>query len=187
MWIRGSLRRPCLPNSLATRHFGRLSRTCYRSARRRSSDRCGCRKGSNPNAVRGVSEKVIRVVPGGELCGLPFSKGIEYLVYGRRLLNGDVNVGASSTAKLKKEAAKDLEYLRGLANARHGTTIYGRSRRYAAPDNPRAMMRSCGYGQQDYNSRTVHLSPPAQSMTADVPDKACAQFNFWLDPFAKKN
>jgi len=31
-----------------------------------------------------------------------------------------------------------------------------------------------------------HLSPPAESTTVDVPDKGCAEFDFWVDPFAKK-
>jgi hypothetical protein len=88
-----------------------------------------------------VSEKVILVVSGGDLCGFPFSKGFEYLIYGRRLPNGDVYVGASSTAKWKKDAAKNPQYFRGLAGAPHGATIYERGLRYTAPESPRARIR----------------------------------------------
>jgi hypothetical protein len=90
-------------------------------------------------AFIGVSEKVVTVTSGGDLCGFPFSKGHEYLVYGRRLSNGEVYVSISSSTKWKKEAAADLRYLRGLPTAPHGATIYGTVFRYKAPESPRRM------------------------------------------------
>jgi hypothetical protein len=88
-------------------------------------------------AFIGVSEKVVTVTSGGDLCGFPFTKGHEYLVYGRRLSNDEVYVSISSATKWKKEAAADLKYLRGLPTAPHGATIHGKVFRYAAPENPR--------------------------------------------------
>jgi hypothetical protein len=92
-------------------------------------------------AFRGVSEKVVNVVSGGDLCGFPFTKGHRYLVYGRRLPSGEVYVSISSSTKWEKEAADDLKYLRGLPTAPHGATIYGTVFRYASPENPRVMIR----------------------------------------------
>lgn len=89
----------------------------------------------------GVQEKSVIVTSGGDLCGLPFSKGHEYLVYGRRLQNGEIYVSISSGTKWKKEAAEDLKYLRGLSTAPSGARIYGTVYRYSEPTNPRVMIR----------------------------------------------
>jgi hypothetical protein len=85
----------------------------------------------------GVSEKVVTVTSGGDLCGYPFSKGHKYLVYGRRLPSGEVYVSISSSTKWAKDAADDLKYLRGLSTAPHGATIHGTVFRYTSPENPR--------------------------------------------------
>jgi hypothetical protein len=87
----------------------------------------------------GVSEKVVTVTSGGDLCGYPFSKGHKYLVYGRRLPSGEVYVSISSSTKWAKDAAEDLRYLRGLPTAQHGATIHGTVFRYTSPKNPRIM------------------------------------------------
>jgi len=92
-------------------------------------------------AFVGVSEKVVTVTSGGDLCGYPFSKGHKYLVYGRRLPNGEVYVSISSSTKWEKDAADDLKYLHGLPMAPHGAAIYGTVSRYTSPENPRAMVR----------------------------------------------
>jgi hypothetical protein len=89
----------------------------------------------------GVSEKVVTVTSGGDLCGYPFSKGHKYLVYGRRLPSGEVYVSISSSTKWAKNAADDLNYLRGLPSAPHGATIYGSVLRYRDPENPRSKVR----------------------------------------------
>lgn len=89
----------------------------------------------------GVQEKSVIVTSGGDLCGFPFSKGHEYLVYGRRLQNGEIYVSISSGTKWKKEAAEDLKYLRGLSTATSGVRIYGAVYRYSEPTNPRVMIR----------------------------------------------
>ena len=96
-------------------------------------------------AFRGVPEKVVNVVSGGDLCGYPFTKGHTYLVYGRRLTSGEVYVSISSSTKWEKDAADDLKYLRGLPTAPHGATIYGTVFRYASPENPRIMAVRLGF------------------------------------------
>jgi hypothetical protein len=169
----------------------------------------------------GVQEKSVIVTSGGDLCGLPFSKGHEYLVYGRRLQNGDIYVSISSGTKWKKEANKDLKYLRGLSTASSGARIYGTVFRYNEPTNPRikAIRRGTAAvgqkitirgSQKNYevavdaegkfeipaippgrytivleSDETVNIWPPHLPMTFDLVDKACARFNFWIDPFAK--
>jgi hypothetical protein len=90
-------------------------------------------------AFRGISEKMVNVVSGGDLCGYPFTKGHGYLVYGRRLSSGEVYVSIASSTKWAKDAANDLKYLRGLPTAPHGATIYGTVFRYTSPENPRIM------------------------------------------------
>jgi hypothetical protein len=95
-------------------------------------------------AFIGVSEKVVTVTSGGDLCGFPFTKGHEYLVYGRRLPNDEVYVSISSSTKWKKDAAADLKYLRGLPTAPHGATIYGTVLRYKTPQSPKGMFIRVG-------------------------------------------
>lgn len=168
----------------------------------------------------GVQEKSVIVTSGGDLCGFPFSKGHEYLVYGRRLQNGEIYVSISSATKWKKEAAEDLKYLRGLPTARNGARIYGTVSRYSEPTNPHVMVRmgTAAVGQKltirgsqkNYevaadaqgkfeipaippgrytivleSDQAVHITPPHLPTTFDLVDKACARFNFWIDPFAK--
>ncbi len=172
-------------------------------------------------AFVGVSERIVTVTSGGDLCGFPFSKGHEYLVYGRRLPSGEVYVSICSSTKSEKDAAEDLKYLRGIPTAPHGATIYGTAFRYIAPDSQKSMLRPGtpetghkievqGIGQNyevivdgrgnfslagvppgQYTivlnaDGAVHTSPPLQSRTVNVKDKGCAVFNFWIDPFAKK-
>lgn len=173
-------------------------------------------------AFIGVSEKVVTVTSGGDLCGFPFTKGHEYLVYGRRLPNDEVYVSISSSTKWKKDAAADLKYLRGLPTAPHGATIYGAVFRYKTPESPKRMVVRLGIPgtghkvevegtSQTYEAIVdsrgnfrlsglpagrykvllnadgeVITSPPLKSTTVDVADKGCARFDFWIDPFAKK-
>jgi hypothetical protein len=172
----------------------------------------------------GVSGKIATVTSGGDLCGFPFSKGREYLVYGRHLPNGEIYVSICSSTKWKKEAVEDLKYLRSLPTAPHGGTIYGTAFRYMSPVNERLMALRKGTsasGQkieiqgtsQKYevtvdaqgkftlsglppgrytvllnaDGAVVHASPPGLSPTVDLADMGCARFDFWIDPFAKKN
>ena len=87
-------------------------------------------------AFRGVSEKVVTVASGGDLCGFPFTTGHDYLVYGLRLPSGEVYVSLPSSTKPKSYATDDLKYLRALPTAPHGATIYGTVIRYTNPANP---------------------------------------------------
>lgn len=169
----------------------------------------------------GVQEKSVIVTSGGDLCGFPFSKGLEYVVYGRRLQNSEIHVSISSGTKWKKDATEDLKYLRGLSTAPTGARIYGTVYRYSEPTNPRAMIRkgTAAAGQRiairgtqkNYevavdaqgkfeisaippgrytvlleSDGTVRITPPHLSTTFDLADKGCARFNFWIDPFEKK-
>jgi hypothetical protein len=169
----------------------------------------------------GVQEKSAIVASGGDLCGYPFSKGHEYLVYGRRLQNGDIYVSISSGTKGKKDATEDLKYLRGLSTASSGARIYGTVFRYNEPTNPRIMTIRRGTAavgqkiairgsQKNYEvvvdaqgkfeipaippgrytimletDETVNITPPHLPTSFDLVDKACARFNFWIDPFSK--
>ena len=61
-------------------------------------------------------------------CGYPFKEGERYLVYAHRNPNNkelDVRIGHTRTRPLS-EAAEDLEYIRGLAQAEPGSRVFGK-------------------------------------------------------------
>ena len=61
-------------------------------------------------------------------CGYPFKEGERYLVYAHRNPNDkelDVRIGHTRTRPLS-EAAEDLEYIRGLAQAEPGSRVFGK-------------------------------------------------------------
>jgi hypothetical protein len=171
----------------------------------------------------GETEKSVIVTSGGDLCGYPFSKGHEYLVYGRRLQSGEIYVSLCYGTKWKSEASEDLKYLHSLSTASPGGTVYGTVFWYKEPTNPRVMAARKGtpaVGQklaihgsnQNYEvvvdshgkfnisalppgrytvllnaDEPVHISPPHLPTTFDLVDKGCARFNFWIDPFDKRD
>lgn len=100
-------------------------------------------------AFIGVTDRVVTVTTGGDLCGFPFSKGKRYLVYGRRLASGALYVSLCSSTKWAERAADDLKYLRALPSAPHGATIYGAAYRYKYPEDPRAREMSVRPGYPD--------------------------------------
>lgn len=103
----------------------------------------------------GVQDKSVIVTSGGDLCGFPFSAGREYLVYGRRLQDGEIYVSIGSGTKWKKEATEDLKYLRGLSTAPNGARVYGTAFRYSDPPNPRMMIRKGSNGPEGCDSWTA--------------------------------
>jgi len=172
----------------------------------------------------GVPENIVTVSSGGDLCGFPFSKGHEYLVYGRRLSNGDIYVSLCNGTKWKSEAAEDLKYLRTLQTAPRSATIYGSVFRYTTPA-PRTMAGRLARAETGHKieirgpnrtyealvdakgnfkvsdlpsgrytvlprvdvSETVYTHPFGSPTTVTLAEKACARFDFWIDPFAKKD
>jgi hypothetical protein len=85
-------------------------------------------------AFIGVSEKTVALSSGGDMCGFPLSKGREYLVYARRLPNGELYVSTCYGTNFAEYAADDLKYLRGLPIAPHGaTTVFGTALRFTEP------------------------------------------------------
>jgi hypothetical protein len=168
----------------------------------------------------GVAEKRVIVISGGDLCGFPFSKGHEYLVYGRRLQGGEIQVRACSSTKWKNEAAEDLNYLRNLSIASRGGTIYGTAFRYTdstsmkvrrgvpatgkkveihgPTKNYEAVVDAKGtftisalppgqYAVLLNSDETVYSSRLHQSTTVELVDKGCGKFEFWIDPFTRKD
>jgi hypothetical protein len=84
-------------------------------------------------AFVGVSEKVVTVSSGGDMCAFPFSKGHEYLVYSRRLPSGELYVSTCYGTEFAESAPDALKYLRGLPDAPHGGTIFGTALRFTEP------------------------------------------------------
>jgi hypothetical protein len=116
-------------------------------------------------AFRGVSEKVVTVVSGGDLCGMPFSKGEKDVVYGRRLSNGEVYVSISSPTKSAKDAGEDLNYLRGLPAAAQGATIYGTVFRYTTPEIPGRMVIRRGIPETGHKVEVQGISQSYEAIT----------------------
>jgi hypothetical protein len=92
-------------------------------------------------AFVGVSEKVLTVSSGGDMCAFPFSKGHEYLVYARRLSSGELYVSTCYGTNFAEDAADDLKYLRSLPNAPHGSTVFGTAFRFTGPERLDTKMR----------------------------------------------
>lgn len=87
-------------------------------------------------AFVGVQERAVTVISAGDLCGFGFSKGHNYLVYGRRLPTGEVYVSISSSTKWEKDAVEDLKYLRSLPTVPPDGSIYGSVFRHASDEIP---------------------------------------------------
>lgn len=130
----------------------------------------------------GVQEKSVIVTSGGDLCGFPFSKGHEYVVYGRRLQNGEIYVSISSGTKWKQDAAEDLKYLRGLSTAPQGGTVYGTVHRYTepVPENPHVKVIRPG---KPAVGQKVKLHGPNQDYEVAVDDRG--KFNFSALPVGR--
>lgn len=75
-------------------------------------------------AFRGIEAGALVLNLGS--CGYPFKEGERYLVYAYRY-NGtelDVRIGNTRTRPVS-EAAEDLNYIRGLSSADHGSRVFG--------------------------------------------------------------
>jgi hypothetical protein len=92
-------------------------------------------------AFVGVSEKVLTVSSGGDMCAFPFSKGHEYLVFARRLSGGELYVSTCYGTNFAEYAADDLNYLRSLPNAPHGSTVFGTAFQFTEPERLDTKMR----------------------------------------------
>lgn len=79
-------------------------------------------------AFRGISGDSVEVMTGrgGGDCGYNFEKGQNYLVYAyKNLETGELGTGICSRTALLSRATEDLEYFRGLKDAKPGATVYG--------------------------------------------------------------
>jgi hypothetical protein len=77
-------------------------------------------------AFKGIEESAL--VIDLDYCGYRFKEGERYLVYAQRNPNNkklDVRAGNTRTRPVS-EAAEDLAYIRGLASAEPGTTVFGK-------------------------------------------------------------
>jgi hypothetical protein len=174
-------------------------------------------------AFIGVPEERVTISSGGDLCGFPFSKGHDYLVYGRRLSDGNIYVSLCMGTKWKSRSADDLKYLRSLPTAPKSATIYGSVFRYTSPaprtmagrlakaetgnrveiQGPNRIYEAFVHANGNFKvsdlppgtytikpnvnaGDEVYTSPPGLPTTVTLAEKACAQFDFRIDPFAKK-
>lgn len=83
------------------------------------------------DAYRGVSGETIEVRTGrgGGDCGYSFELNESYLVYAWKN-GGNLSTGICSRTKRLSDAAEDLTYIRGLAEAKPGGSIFGSIKQY---------------------------------------------------------
>jgi hypothetical protein len=80
-------------------------------------------------SFRGTVEKSLEVETGmgGGDCGFQFESGQNYLVYAyRNKETGKLGTGICTRTQVLSKAAEDLEYFRGLKEAKAGGTVYGK-------------------------------------------------------------
>lgn len=79
-------------------------------------------------SFRGMDEKIVEVTTGigGGDCGFAFQTGQSYLVYAYRTKEDNkLRTGICTRTRLLSQASEDLEYFRGLKNAKSGGMIFG--------------------------------------------------------------
>jgi hypothetical protein len=116
---------------------------------------------------RGVSNKVVNTISGGDLCGFPFSKGQKYLVYARQLPSGELYVSTCYGTNFAEYATDDLKYLRGLPNAPPGGTIYGTAFRFAEPLKAEFQLRR----SLPETGREIQVTGTTRSYEANVDER----------------
>lgn len=84
------------------------------------------------DAFRGVTGETVDVLTGsgGGDCGYRFEMNESYLVYGWKNDEGNFSTGICSRTRKLSDAVDDLAYIRGLADAKPGGSIYGRVNKY---------------------------------------------------------
>lgn len=79
-------------------------------------------------SFRGIEEKSVELKTGmgGGDCGFDFENGQSYLVYAyRNKETGVLGTGICTRTRVLSKATEDLEYFRGLKDAKSGGTVYG--------------------------------------------------------------
>jgi hypothetical protein len=88
-------------------------------------------------SFRGATSRTLSVVSGGDLCGFPFSKGKQYLVFADSH-PGDprLHVDICSQTKWASDASDDLAYLRNLRSLSDPGYVYGSVFQFSTPEAP---------------------------------------------------
>ena len=79
----------------------------------------------------------------------------------------------------------------GIAAVGQKITIYGPNQNYEVAVDSRGKFQISALPAGPYtialnSEETVNILPPHLPTTFNLVDKSCARFNFWIDPFAKK-
>ncbi len=84
-------------------------------------------------SFRGIEERSVELETGmgGGDCGFAFENGQSYLIYAyRNKETGKLGTGICTRTQLLSKASEDLEYFRGLKDAKAGGTVYGKVTKY---------------------------------------------------------
>ena len=84
-------------------------------------------------SFRGIEERSVELETGmgGGDCGFAFESGQSYLIYAYRIREtGKLATGICTRTQLLSKASEDLEYFRGLKDAKSGGMVYGKVTKY---------------------------------------------------------
>ena len=158
--------------------------------------------------VEGAQVEVMTGMGGGD-CGISFKQAQQYLVYASSF-EGKLYTGICMRTKAISAAVADLEYMRGLKNAKSGGSIYGEVTAYARDEKGERTRRPLGGarivikgpGKKEITTDkkgayrveglpagdyTVTLSPPKGLSTGqteqkiNLADAGCSVVSFWLE------
>ncbi|MGH9905111.1 MAG: SpaA isopeptide-forming pilin-related protein [Pyrinomonadaceae bacterium] len=165
-------------------------------------------------AFRGVDGVEVDVMTGfsDADCGYGFRLGGQYLVYADRQEDGRLTTSICTRTRPLSDAKEDLAYIRGLATAKTGATIFGevRSNKRGLNYESRPGLlagakiivkgpakrietttdKNGKYKVSDLPGDTykVRIEPPAgftirkAEIEVKVSDRGCAEVGFWLEP-----
>lgn len=164
-------------------------------------------------AFRGVDGVEVDVMTGfsDADCGYGFRLGGQYLVYAYRQEDGRLTTSICTRTRPLTDAREDLAYIRGLATAKTGATIFGEVRSNTrGPNNesqsgllagakiivegPSKRIETTTDKNGKYkvsnlpgDTYKVRIEPPAgltirkAENEVKVPDRGCAEVGFWLE------
>jgi hypothetical protein len=91
----------------------------------------------------GIKDKTAIIKTGGNSNGpYPFSKGLRYVIYAKRMNDGTYTVSSCGGTKWEN-IESDLKYLRSLPSAAATSCVYGSAFRYIEPHSENSMASRC--------------------------------------------
>jgi hypothetical protein len=80
----------------------------------------------------GIKDKTVNIATGGDSDPFPFSRGLRYVIYGRKMNDGTIKVYSCGGTKWEN-IEPDIKYLRSLPSIPATARVYGSAYRYNEP------------------------------------------------------